>query len=215
MRLLSSPLRLFLFLLSAWPLCFPVALLHADDSVANSVNAVTGLAPVLTLTCTDVDFGVWRIPVRTVALPTTVALSVASSMANIATLLTLGGETGFVARESSYDDVTVGICVVKGSSHPGQLIQVRIENNQDLSLAASDRDRLPRPAQAADVRATLSLEASTVQIDSLGEGTFRVVGELSLPPAIIKDNYGGYTTLAAPGGQAAEVIITDQVQTFP
>jgi len=184
------------------------------DQVSASVETTAGLAPVLTLTCTDVDFSVWRLPLRPdVNLPTTIGLSIAANKSTSPTVASLGGNTLFVAREASFTDVVAGTCTVHGSNNPNQRIRVKINNNKNLVLAGTDRGKLTRPSQDAVVKADLELKEDFVEIDSAGHGTFRVVGVMTVPTLISVDNYGGYTTTAVSAMNAAEVVVTDTL--FP
>lgn len=185
----------------------------ANDTVSASVNALAGLSPVLSLTCTDVNFGVWRVPVRSAGGTTTVTLSVSANTSAGATTATSGGNTTGVAAASGYNVPNAAVCTVNGSNNPSQTIITAIANNAALTFGASNHNNLNNPSQVVSgMSADLALGGAGVAINTSGAGTFRVVGVLSIPETIAANNYGGYrTSTGGSGGEgnAATVTVTD------
>lgn len=185
---------------------------QAADTVTASVNAKAGLSPVLSLTCDDVNFGVWRVPVRNSGGTTTVTLTVSANTAAGSTTATSGGNNTNVALASGYQVPAAATCSVAGSNNPAQTIQTAISNNTALSFGASNHNNLNNPAQVASLAADLTLGGTGVAISGTGDGTFRVTGVLTIPQAITVNNYGGYKTQTGGvggAGNAATVTVTD------
>jgi hypothetical protein len=180
----------------------------AQDSREAFVNARAGIVPVLNLVCTPVNFGVWRMPIRSTGGTTTVTLTVASGDQSLAlTTATATGNVTSVALASGYQAPDAARCTVSGSTNPEQTIQTSIRDNIGLAFGASTHDNLTNPGTPATLSADLSLASTGVAINSNGTGVFRVAGVLTLPQTIAAVNYGGYSTTTAEN--AAIVTVTD------
>lgn len=193
-------------------LCFAtLASSHAlaNDTVSSTVNAKAGLRPILSLFCTDVNFGVWRVPVRTAGGTSSITLSVSANNASGTTTATVGGNAQKVAKASGYDEPTASVCTVNGANTTSATIKTAITDNTNLTFGGSTHNNLKSPSATAALSANLALAGEGVLINSTGAGTFRVVGTLTLPEAISADNYGGYATDTADGANAATVTVTD------
>lgn len=207
---MKSLLRLLLVLV----LLVCAGLAQAADTVTASVNARAGVSPVLSLTCNDVNFGVWRVPVRTGGSATTITLTVSANSAAGATTATVGGQATWVSFASGYQVPDAALCTVAGATKHSATIQTAISDNTGLTFGASNHNNLNNPVQVASLSANLSLGGIGVAIDSNGAGTFRVVGVLSIPATITVNNYGGYKTQtggAGGAGNAASVTVTDVI----
>jgi len=187
----------------------------ANDTVSASVNALAGLSPVLSLACTDVNFGVWRVPVRSSGGTTSVTLTVSANTSGGSTTATSGGNTTGVALASGYNVPNAGVCTVNGSNNPSQTIQTGIDNNVALTFGASNHNNLNNPQQVVSgMAADLTLGGAGVAINTQGAGSFRVTGVLTIPEGIAETNYGGYRTSTGGTdgeGNAATVTVTDAV----
>lgn len=164
------------------------------NTVVTSVNARAGLAPLTSVSCTPVDFGVWRVPVRaagrTGAGTTTVTLTESGGI----TTATLGGvDTTNVALATTYPAPTAGACSVVGAMNLNNSDQVSISGHQGMTFTSSNHNSLNRPSNLAALRADLTT-VNSVAISALGTGNFTVVGVLTIPSVIVAQNYGGYTT---------------------
>jgi hypothetical protein len=179
----------------------------ADTGTA-SVNAIAGLAPVITISCTDVNFGVWRIPSRSSGGATTITLTTATNTAAAATTAAATGNTTSVALASGFVAPTAATCSVSGIMNKSATVQTSIASNTGLTFATSNHESLAHPTALADLRANLSLEGTGVVIDASGVGAFRVGGVLTIPNVIDASHYGGYKTN---GVNAALVTVTDQI----
>lgn len=193
-------------------ICLPVSARQVSGTVSAQVDAIAGIGPVLQLFCSDVDFGVWRVPPRNGGGETRVSLAVASAAPGAQTSASLAGNIDTVARATGFEDPEAGTCTVTGSRNPGQRISVSISGNAGIPMSASARTRLPRAAQdALGIGVDLMLAEQGVSIDSTGAGTFRVIGEFRIPQNLIRDNYGGYSSRAAGSTAAATVTVRDEI----
>jgi hypothetical protein len=182
----------------------------AQDSREAFVNARAGIVPVLNLVCTPVNFGVWRMPIRSTGGTTTVTLTVAGGDPSAAaTTATATGNVTSVALASGYQVPDAARCTVSGSTNPDQTIQTSIRDNTGLAFGVSNHDNLNAPTNPAALSADLSLAATGVAIDGNGTGVFRVAGVLTLPQTIVAANYGGYSTTTAEN--SAIVTVTDAI----
>jgi hypothetical protein len=184
---------------------------QAADSATASVNAMAGLAPVLTLSCTDVNFGVWRVPVRSGGGVTTVTLTVDANNGAGTTTATAAGNTSSVSLSSEYLAPKAATCSVSGASVHTATIQTAIASNTGLTFGASTHESLATPGALAALSATLTLAGTGVVVDANGAGSFRITGTLSIPAAISASNYGGYKTQTGTGANAATVTLTDAI----
>ena len=180
----------------------------AADSGTASVNATAGLAPVVIVSCTDVNFGVWRIPNRTTGGATTVTLTVSGNTAGATTTATAGGNTTRVALASGYVAPTAATCAVSGIMTQLSTVQTAISSNTGLGFTTSTQEGLDAPVTLAALSANLALGGTGVYIDTNGEGAFRVTGVLTIPTVINANHYGGYKTT---GVNAARVTVTDAI----
>ena len=181
---------------------------YAVDTGTASVNAIAGLAPVVIVSCTDVNFGVWRIPNRTSGGATTVTLTVPSNTAAAATTATATGNTTRVALASGFVAPTAATCSVSGLMTQLATVQTAIANNNNLGFTSSNHEALDTPITLAALSANLTLAGTGVYVDTNGLGAFRVTGVLTIPNVINGNHYGGYKTN---GVNAATVSVMDQI----
>ncbi len=179
---------------------------QAQQVVTASVNARAGLAALTAVTCDDVNFGVWRVPARTSGGSTIITLTVSANNATGTTTTSISGNTTNVGAASGYIASTAATCTVTGATTVSATLPTAITNNVGLAFVGSNHETLNFPTSVAAMNATLTLGGTGVVVDSTGSGTFRVVGVLTIPQAIVAANYGGYKT-ATP----ATVSVTDAV----
>lgn len=86
----------------------------AAETATDTVEVYAGLAPVLEMTCSDVNFGVWRVPTGDRSGTTTVTLDASS----VATATVTGGSTAdtAVSLSGDYAIAAAGTCNVTGST---------------------------------------------------------------------------------------------------
>lgn len=173
------------------------------ETATDTVDVYAGLAPSLELTCTDVHFGVWRVPVRDGGGSTTVTLTAGTFNTGNSTFPTseavTGNDTG-VALSSNFDEPQVGTCLVSGSAAAdGTTGTASLPDLSGAALApitdvadyvfgtiniptSSDPDLLPF---------SLTLSSTSPTINS-GETQFAIAGAVTLPANITVGQYGGY-----------------------
>jgi len=175
------------------------------DTASDTVDATAGLAPALELSCTDVSFGVWRVPVRSSGGTTTITLdrdndSVAAS-----------GNTTRVAQSSSHASWvhSRGECTVSGSTAAdATAADVSLTDGAAMAFSVADAAAtgyvgLAAANTAASLAATLNVPTTT-SISS-GSATFYIGGVLTIPQDIGATNYGGYKT-----SSSATVTVDDK-----
>ena len=179
---------------------------QAQQVVTASVNARAGLAPLTAISCDDVNFGVWRMPVRTTGGSTVITLTVSANNASGTTAAAVTGNSTNVAVASGYTGATAATCSVTGATTVSATLPTSITNNVGLAFISSNHESLATPSVLSAMVATLTLGGTGVVIDSAGSGSFRVVGALTVPQVVTATNYGGYRT-----STAATVSMTDAV----
>ena len=173
------------------------------ETASDTVDAKAGLQPALELSCSDVSFGVWRVPIRTSGGTTTITLDRSTDT------VAASGNTARVAQ--SLSDVSWthsrGECTLSGSTAADEAeATISISDNTNMpfvpaAAASTGYVGLDQATQGASLTCTLDAPA-TVAIAS-GSATFYVGGTLTIPQNIIADNYGGYKT-STPATIAAE-----------
>jgi len=175
------------------------------DTASDSVDAKAGLQPALELSCTDVSFGVWRVPTRTADGTTIITLGASDNTA-VAT-----GNTARVAQSTSVSSWahSRGECTVAGSTAANDTnAAVTISDATAMSFTATAAAGtgflgLAAPGTAAALAANLTVPATT-KITS-GASSFYVGGVLTIPQNIVSGNYGGYKTT-----ESATVTVDDK-----
>lgn len=173
-----------------------LAAFGAQAQSTGSVNVIAGLSPVLKLTCSDVNFGVWRVPTGDRSGVTTVTLRVNGDLQGAATTPELGGTQINVSLATGYQVPTAGYCKLEGSNgYLGSKAMASISGATDMAFTTSSHDNLKVPVTAAGVKANLSLSTTEPVVTDLGEAHFRVVGVMTIPNNLVRANYGGYAAV--------------------
>lgn len=176
----------------------------AAETATDTIEVYAGLAPVLELICTDVKFGVWRIPVRSSNGTTTITLTDNAG----ATEYAVGGNSTGVAKSAAAEAApTLGSCTftgsvaTEGSETMGVSMATTVTGASVASgsltdgsmIAAADNDYAG--LDGADTAAALEFELSfpgLTAVDENGAGSFKIAGVLTIPEDIVTANYGGY-----------------------
>ncbi|MEY4978536.1 MAG: hypothetical protein RLZZ352_806 [Pseudomonadota bacterium] len=147
----------------------------------------------MTLTCLDVNFGVWTVPSGDRGGSSTVTLTVSSpDSATATTTATLGGTTTGLARVGAAP--VAGACKVDGAWNT---LAITIANNTGKNFVASNHPvangaaKLPVTANTGVV-ADLTLSTAAPSINASSEAYFWVTGVLTIPNNVVAANYGGY-----------------------
>lgn len=171
------------------------ALLSGQASAQTSsdtVDAYAGIAPTLELTCSDVNFGVWRMGTGSRGGATIVTLP---SNGNSATST---GGTAALSNAKSHQAPVRSTCQLKGSGAPNATAAtVTLKDNTNMTFAGTNSNNfavtLAAPVTAAAL--TANLTASTLApLISGGATQVYIGGELTIPDNVIADNYGSYKT---------------------
>lgn len=181
----------------------------AAETASDNINVYAGLAPVLELMCSDVKFGVWRVPVGSrTGGATTITLTDGGSGA---TEFAIGGSTTGVAVSGAAEAAApaLGSCAFTGSvADAGETAMgvsmattVTGASTDDVgsltggTMVAAGADEYAGLAAPETVNTglgfTLSFEPATA-ISVSGEGSFKIAGILTIPDNIVAGNYGGY-----------------------
>lgn len=179
----------------------------AAETASDSVNVYAGLMPALELTCSDVHFGVWRVPVRTGGTATTIALTAGVfTDSSYASLTAVTGNTSGVAQSVIFDEAQVGTCVATGSRTPtstagsatfsGDVSAISlsaITNSSEYTFGAINAPTSPDPLSLSY---TLGISPVAPLLNA-GEATFAITGTLNIPADISVADYGGYKSDAS------------------
>ena len=155
------------------------------DVATATLEVTAGLAPVMTLDCTDVSFGTYLAPTGARGGATTVTLN---SNGNSS----FSGGTEGVALASGGAQPSVGSCTVSGSQAVDDTVGAVTFEIPDDALN-SDTSNGPDEA-VSDL--TFTLEATNNSNMSNGVLTFSVYGTLSIPDNLTEGKYGQYRSEA-------------------
>ncbi|KAB7689737.1 DUF4402 domain-containing protein [Plesiomonas shigelloides] len=173
------------------------ALLSGQASAQSSfdtVDAYAGIAPTLELTCSDVNFGVWRMGTGSRGGDTLITLPSDGSAA------VRSGGTAALSNANSHQAPVRSTCQLKGSGAPNATVAtVTLKDNTNMTFAGTSSNNfavtLPAPVSAAAL--TANLTASTLApVISGGSTQVYIGGELTIPDNIVEANYGSYKTSA-------------------
>ncbi|HEY7884494.1 MAG TPA: hypothetical protein VIC08_06045 [Cellvibrionaceae bacterium] len=173
------------------------------ETATDTIEVYAGLAPALELSCTDVHFGVWRVPTGNRGGATNITLTRQNDAL-------AGDNAGRMAlsENPAFNGPQAGSCNVTGSSATtgnGQAILVGESPQQTVSgtLAAiadvSDYKfgTIAIPGGGAGTMAyTLGVSNRTPPISETGTASFSIVGVLTIPNNITSDWFGGYKSSA-------------------
>lgn len=177
----------------------------AAETATDTIDVYAGLAPVLELICTDVKFGVWRIPVRSLNGTTTITLT---NNAGATEHAVGGNDTGVSLSDAAAAAPALGSCAFTGSvaTEGAETMGVTMATTVTgatmaggsltggTMVSAADNEYvagLSFPVTAAALGFTLSFPQLTA-VDANGEGSFKIAGVLTIPETIVPNNYGGY-----------------------
>lgn len=172
------------------------ALLAGNASAQQSsdtVDAYAGIAPTLELTCTDVNFGVWRMGTGTRGGATVITLP------SDGTVAVRSGGTAALSTSNSHQAPVRSTCQLKGSGAPDTTVAtVTLSNNLAMAFSgtSSNNFAVTLPAPTTDAVLTANLTASTLApVISGGATQIYLGGVLTIPDNIVAANYGSYKTV--------------------
>ncbi|WP_404400525.1 hypothetical protein LG288_11070 [Idiomarina seosinensis] len=186
-----------------------------EETDSDVVDTYVGIESPFRVICTSVNFGVWFVPLGDRGGESVVDLFIQSGTTDTDTQVTgAGGDRLAVIADQGYDSPLAGVCNVRGSlADNASTITISFEGttNQSIQMTPSShifaQDLAAAGTGAAMVANLTAPEAgrTSVQITD-GEAVFRVVGTLTIPNNITRDNYGAYR-----GATKATIIVDDGI----
>jgi hypothetical protein len=167
----------------------------AAETATDSVDVYAGLAPVMELSCSDVNFGVWRVPTGTRSGGATTVTLTSDSTTSITS-----GSSSNIALSANYEDPAVSSCTVTGSAAADDTVgQVGFTGGTG-SFATNGGTGFNSETLAAPSTVVSSFSYSLTNTDpvsmSSGATSFKIHGTMSIPDNLVTANYGGYKAAA-------------------
>ncbi len=153
------------------------------------IEAIAGIQPLVSLECTPINFGVWRVPVRASGGITSVLVPPV-----LGSTATLSGNVASVAASAKAGHAaTPGVCTFTGSSAPdGTTLALTTQLGMaDMAGDASAYVGVAAPSGLI-FNMTAQLTTPTGIVTTGGSSTFYVGGTLEIPSVVAATNYGGY-----------------------
>ncbi len=164
------------------------------DTTSTTVQVFAGLAPVMVLTCTDVNFGVWHASLGTrTGGAATITLNNTNQVS-----LSVGSAAAEVSLSSAFLGPRTGICDVTGSKVTSGTGAASLNAAATGAFVTNggtgfNSEVLAAPGTAvASFTYALVVSNLTPVITAQGTAQFKVRGTMSIPDGLIPANYGGY-----------------------
>lgn len=168
----------------------------AESAADRSVNAVVAIHPMISLTCTPVNLGVWRVPPRTAGGITRVMLDIDKEA--------LGPQVFFnrkIAKAGAYADwePTFGECTLSNSRALDMASAViKISNNRLLKVGPDGNAFTNVQGGRAGYGIRVDVYTPTLVQIKDGQATFKVGGGMTIPERVQVGDYGAYRTTIRP-----------------
>jgi len=166
------------------------------ETGVDSVDVTAGIHPLMTLSCTPVNLGVWRTPPRSSGGTTRIMLDIDYPQ--------VGAKIFFnkkIAKALGYADWAsdFGVCTIT-SSRAIKLTsaKVKITDNRLLRVVPVADRHTNVKAGRSNFGIRVDVYAPTLVAIRDGEGTFLVGGGMTIPEKIETGDYGGYVTAVMP-----------------
>lgn len=176
------------------------------ETATDTIEVYAGLEAVLKLECSDINFGVWRVPTGNRSNPTTVYLAEnGDTEAKVSNNVGAAADTA-VSLSTIYDTPSASTCTVTGSqvggegitgtaayvddSGSGQLVPGTFTGAANYLAAASTDTGL------FGFSYVLSFSQTAVPIAADGTATFTISGRMNIPNSVATNNYGAYKSLS-------------------
>lgn len=177
----------------------------AEEATAD-ISVYAGLEPVMQLTCTDMNFGVYQIARGDRGIgsnPTRVSLTagVDGSTGLLETFISFvnaGQDQIALSDKPQFDGPQPAICVVTGSRAKNMAIAITRDPVAFTSMPFSGVGTNPFATTLLDPRAAASgivgffNVPDSVVTDAEGNAEFTITGEVRIPNNLSADNYGSY-----------------------
>ena len=184
------------------------------ETATDDIDVYSGLAPVMTLTCTDLNFGVYQIARgdRGTGGVTTVTLSWNHDGFNDVYATSIGftnpGQDMIALSDKlSYDGPSPGLCTVSGSQASNTSIAISRSPTTAFNFAGTAGNPFAATLDTPDAALTNMLGVmtvpATVALDANGSGSFVITGAVQIPNNLSAGNYGSYK------GPAVTISVSD------
>ena len=173
------------------------------ETATDDIDVYSGLAPVMTLTCTDLNFGVYQIARgdRGTGGVTTVTLSWVADSFNGGYMFSIGYTnpgTDMIALSDKpeYADPAPAVCTVSGSQASNTSIAITSSPTGAFHFAETAGNpfaaTLDIPVSAVGTMVGVMTVPATVALDANGSGSFVITGAVQIPNNLSAGNYGSY-----------------------
>lgn len=177
----------------------------AEEATAD-ISVYAGLEPVMQLTCTDMNFGVYQIARgdRGIGSNPTIAIlnfTVSGSSGLVTTSISFtnaGQDQIALSDKPQFDGPQPAICVVTGSRAKNTAITITRDPVKLTGMAFSGAATNPfattllDPTTAASGILGYFVVPESVNTDAEGNAEFIITGEAHIPNNLSADNYGSY-----------------------
>ncbi|WP_404400529.1 hypothetical protein LG288_11080 [Idiomarina seosinensis] len=166
------------------------------ETATDTIDVYAGLAPALELTCSDVNFGVWRVKQGNTGFKVVLATD--------STFSVTGTGTGDAAKSENFPDPVAGSCTATGSAAADAstgTASITGDIGETLKAVSAgttnyfDGQQIGVPTGSKVLNYTLDLSSTSPVITS-GTATFTIGGEVDIPADIVAADHGGYVSSA-------------------
>ena len=175
------------------------------ETATDTVEVYAGLESVLKLECSDINFGVWRVPTGIRSNSTTVYLAEnGDTEAKVSNNEGAAADTA-VSLSMIYDTPSASTCTVTGSQVGGEAITGTAsflgDSGSGQLVPGTYTGATNYPAAAITDAGlfgftyVLSFSQTAVPIAADGTATFTISGRMNIPSPVATNNYGAYKSL--------------------
>ena len=175
-------------------LCCPAPLGWAESGTDRDVNATVGIHPMIELTCTPVNLGVWRVPPRETGGQTRIMLDI--DYPELGPKISLNTQ---VAQASAHADwePQFGTCTLTQSRALDESSAVvTISGNRLLAVTPDGEAYTGVEPGRSGYGIRVDVYAPTLVKIQNGTATFKVGGGMTIPQRVRETDYGGYRTVS-------------------
>lgn len=176
------------------------------ETATDTIDVYAGLADVLKLECSDINFGVWRVPTGNRSNSTTVFLAAnGDTEAKVSNSEGAAADTA-VSLSTIYDTPSASTCTVTGSQVGGEGITgtaAYVDDSGSGQLVPGTYTGAANYPAAASTDVglfgfsyILSFSQTAVPIAADGTATFTISGRMNIPNNVATNNYGAYKSLS-------------------
>jgi hypothetical protein len=186
------------------------ALTAKADQASSTVSVFAGLAPVMTLDCTPVNFGVYNVPrgnremgvnSSSASITTSVNPSDGTSQTSVE-FANAGVDKISLSVNTEHAPPQAGTCTVKGSRVQNGTLSITRDpiHATPITFSGEGSNMFASGLRAPEILASgmtaLLAVPKSVLTDSEGGAVFAITGQVSIPNDLTSDNYGSYNGAA-------------------